>query len=89
AFNVTLADNISAELSNAEYSTDGGATFFPWSSPLLLGTLAVGESQTVLIRGVLSPSASGEIVNTAAINSDTPDPDPDNNTSTVVTPVEP
>lgn len=29
AFNVTLADNISAELSNAEYSTDGGATFFP------------------------------------------------------------
>lgn len=89
AFNVTLADNISAELSNAEYSIDGGATFFPWSSPLPLGTLAVGESQTVLIRGVLSPSASGEIVNTAAVNSDTPDPDPDNNTSTVVTPVEP
>lgn len=89
AVNVTLVDDIPAELLNAEYSINGGITFIPWSGPLALGTFAVGESQTVLIRGILSPSASRAIDNTATAGSDTPDPNPDNNTSTVVTPIEP
>lgn len=88
AINAVLADDIPAGLSNVEYSTNGGASFLPWSSPLALGTFAPGESRTVLIRGTLSPSASGEIVNTAVVSSMTPDPDPGNNTSTVTTPVE-
>ncbi|MFQ8599583.1 MAG: hypothetical protein ACLSAP_02615 [Oscillospiraceae bacterium] len=78
--NAVLTDNIPAVLSNVEYSTNGSAS--PWSSPLLLGTLAAGASRTILIRGTVSPSAVGEIVNTAVVNSDTPDPNPDNNTDT-------
>lgn len=87
--NVVLTDVIPSSLSNVEYSTNGGITFSPWSGSLALGTLAAGENRTILIRGTLSPSASGQIVNTAVVSSSTPDPDPDNNTSTVVTPVEP
>lgn len=82
AINAVLTDNIPAVLSNVEYSTNGGASFSPWSSPLLLGTLAAGASRTILIRGTVSPSAVGKIVNTAVVNSDTPDPNPDNNTDT-------
>lgn len=85
AENVTLADAIPSNLLNAEFSTDGGLTFLPWSSPYMLGTLAAGASRTILIRGIVSPFAMGEIVNTAVVSSSTPDPDPDNNTSTAVT----
>ncbi len=87
--NVVLTDDIPSSLSNAEYSTNGGGTFAPWSGSLALGSLAAGENRTILVRGTLSPSASGQIVNTAVVSSSTPDPDPDNNTSTDVTPVEP
>lgn len=89
AINVVLTDNIPASLSGVEFSIDGGGTFLPWVSPYVLGTLAAGASRTILIRGTLSASASGEITNTAVVHSDTPDPNPDNNTSTVVTPVVP
>ena len=89
ALNVMLTDNIPADLSEVEYSTNGGITFQPWSSPLILGTIAAGESRIILIRGMLSPSASGELTNTATVSSSTPDPDPDNNTFTVITPIEP
>ena len=89
AVNVVLTDDIPASLSGVEFSIDGGATFFPWVSPYALGTLTAGASRTILIRGTLSFSAVGEITNTAVVRSDTPDPNPDNNTFTVVTPVTP
>jgi uncharacterized repeat protein (TIGR01451 family) len=88
AENVVLTDTIPANLLNVEFSTDGGVTFSPWISPLALGTFAAGSSRTILIRGILSPTAAGEIVNTASVTSTTPDPDLDNNTSTVVTPIQ-
>lgn len=87
--NVVLTDDIPSILSNVEYSINGGGTFSPWNGSLALGTFAAGESRSILIRGILSPSVSSEIVNTAVVSSSTPDPDPDNNTSTIVTPVEP
>lgn len=87
--NVVLTDDIPAELDNVEYSVDGGGTFFPWSGSLTLGALPAGESRVILIRGVLAPTSAGEISNAAVVISDTPDPDPDNNTFTAVTPIEP
>ncbi|WP_377865017.1 hypothetical protein [Bacillus sp. R86525] len=56
---------------------------------LNLGTLASGAFVTIIIRGFVSPNAIGFIINTATVSSDTPDPNPSNNTSTVITPIVP
>lgn len=82
AENVVLTDNIPSGLMGAEYSTDGGISFQPWSGSLDLGTLENGESRTILIRGTVNSQATGVITNTASVSSSTPDPNPDNNTST-------
>lgn len=82
---VTLYDEV--QLSGAEFSTDGGVTWRPWSNPYLIGRLAAGESRTVLIRGTVPQEARGTIANTAVATSATPDPDLSNNTATVDTPV--
>lgn len=87
AQNVILTDVLPSALANGEYSTNGGTSFSPWNGSLALGTLAAGGSRTILIRGMLSSSAAGSISNTAVVRSDTPDPNPDNNRFTVVTPV--
>ena len=52
-----------------------------------IGTLLNGETRTILIRGTVSPTATGTITNTANVTSTTPDPNPDNNTSTTTTEV--
>ena len=74
-----------AELSGVEFSIDGGASFNPWPGPLNLGTMAGGASQDVIIRGTADTNATAPIVNTAEVNSATPDPNPENNISTVTT----
>ncbi|WP_094868791.1 DUF7507 domain-containing protein [Paenibacillus sp. VTT E-133280] len=85
--NVTLTDTIPIEIAGAEFSTDGGVTFNPWTGSVNIGTLANGASETILIRGTVDPSATGLITNTAVVSSSTPDPDPTNNTSTELTPI--
>ena len=89
ARSATLIDAVPAALDGVEYSADGGLTYFPWQSPYPLGDLAPGESRVILIRGVLNPGAVGQLVNTAAVSGATPDPNPDNNTSTDATPIQP
>ncbi|WP_461612151.1 SdrD B-like domain-containing protein [Clostridium sp. Marseille-QA1073] len=83
AQNVVLTDAIPPEITGAEFSTDGGSTFSPWPGSLDIGTLPAGETINILIRGTVSPSATGIISNTAEVSSTTPDPNPSNNTSTV------
>ena len=85
AENVVLTDAVSAVLTGAEYSVNGGGTFLPWPGSLSLGTLTEGASRTILIRGTVLPMTEGNIRNTAVVSSTTPDPNPDNNTSTEVT----
>ena len=80
---VMLTDTIPALLIDPVYSLDGGATFLPWAGALSLGTLVASAAKTILIRGAVSSAASGSITNTAAISSTTPDPNPDNNSSSV------
>ena len=89
AENVELTDSLPPILSNPQYSTDGGQTYAPWPGFLSLGRLAPGEDRTILIRSTVSPAATGEIINTAVVESTTPDPNPDNNSATEVTPVTP
>ena len=45
----------------------------------VLGTLAPRTTQTILIKGQVSPAATGSIVNTAVVSSTTPDSQPANN----------
>ena len=87
AQNALLTDLLPVGLSNAEHSSDGGMTWTPWNGTLSLGVLTAGQTQSHLIRAIVSPGAVGSIVNTAVLTSDTPDPDPSNNTDTHETPV--
>lgn len=89
ALNVLLIDAVPAVLSDLLVSLDNGSTYFAWSSPFMLGTLAANTSRTLRIRGTLSPAATGELINTAVVESSAPDPNPDNNTDTAVTPIRP
>ena len=89
ALDVHINDLInSAILANAEYSADGGTTWLPWASPYILGTLNPLETFTLLIRGTVLSSVTSNVINTANVELDTPDPDITNNTSTVVTTIE-
>lgn len=87
AQNAVLTDSVSPLLSSVTYSTDGGVSWNPWTGTLTLGNIAAGGSSAVLIRGTVSTDASGTISNTASVSSATPDPDPDNNETTILTPV--
>jgi len=87
AENVLLTDSIPGSILNPEYSIDGGVTFNPWPGFLDLGTLPAGAERIIIIRGTVSPTASGIIINTATVSSPTPDPNPENNTSTTETPI--
>ena len=59
AQNVILQDNISTTITGAEFSVNGGATWNPWTDSYSIGTLA-GDSRTILIRGMVSTSATGD-----------------------------
>jgi uncharacterized repeat protein (TIGR01451 family) len=87
AENVLLMDSIPGSILNPEYSVDGGVIFNPWPGFLALGTLPAGAERIIIIRGTVSPEATGVITNTAVVSSTTPDPNPENNTSTSETPV--
>ncbi len=87
AQNVVLDDAISPDIIAPEFSIDGGVTFNPWPTIYVIGTLPAAETRTILITGTVSPSATGVITNTAAVTSSTPDPNPNNNESTVNTEV--
>ena len=82
ATDVLVEDNVSPELSNVEYSINGGGTWNPWPGNLIIGSLSPGEVFLILIRGVVNSDAQGNIQNTVTVTSPTPDPDPGNNTDT-------
>ena len=85
AEDVIVNDVISADILNPEFSLNGGITWNSWTGEYTIGTLENGEEVIILIRGTIANSASGTIVNTATVGSTTPDPNPDNNTDTVIT----
>ena len=85
--NVVLTDTISADLLNPEYSIDGGTNFLPWTGSLNLGNLNNQETRTIFIRADVSETINSSIINTAQVTSQTPDPNLDNNTTTITTPL--
>lgn len=87
AENIILADNLPSIVTQTEYSTDSGNTWNPWVSPYTLGYLNANQDAIILIRGTLAASAAGLIHNDVSVSSSTPDPNPDNNTFTLLTPI--
>ncbi|WP_051540254.1 DUF7507 domain-containing protein [Clostridium ihumii] len=83
AQDVIIEDVVPEEISNVEFSTNGGTDWSVWISPYNIGTLIVNESKTILIRGTITNSALGIVTNTAKVSSTTKDPNPNNNTSSV------
>lgn len=81
--NVILSDTVSPELLNPEFSING-SPFQHWPGMLNLGTIAVGTTVTVIIRGTVAASASGSISNTAVVRSGATDPHPGKNTATAI-----
>jgi len=79
ARNVQISDDVPTDVENPEYSTDGGNTWQPWSGSVNLGVVASGDSITVLLKGTVSLSTTGTILNSATVSSDTSDGDFSNN----------
>ena len=78
----TLVDNIFSQLNEVVFSTDGGASWDTWVGSLTLPDINQGNSETILIQGIINLHANGSYDNTASVNSTTFDPDLSNNTDT-------
>jgi uncharacterized repeat protein (TIGR01451 family) len=92
ATNSIITDAIDpAVIGTPEYSLNGGMTWFPWTGSLNVGTIIVGSTLELHIRGTVldnSPDPNVDpIPNTASVASDVPDPVPGNNTVTINTPL--
>ncbi|MDR1700772.1 MAG: DUF11 domain-containing protein, partial [Lachnoclostridium sp.] len=87
ARDVIIRDDIPPEITNVEFSDNGGITWKTWNSIYRPGTMASGSMIQLLIRGTISPSATDHIINTATVGSSTPDPNSGNNGTTEFTKV--
>ncbi|MBN1768239.1 MAG: DUF11 domain-containing protein [Prolixibacteraceae bacterium] len=89
AINTVITDIIDTTIiADAEYSTDDGSAWISWSGSLNVGTIANNASYSLRIRGTVTNNAANPLVNTASVVSEVPDPNPDNNTQTIETPLE-
>lgn len=87
AENVILTDNLPDDVSGAQISTNGGQTWELFDRTFHIGGMEPETSVRLLIRARVSGSAEGNLRNTVTVRSNTPDPNLDNNTDTVLTPV--
>ena len=82
ALGVSVADTPPG-ISDVEYSTDDGANWNAWTSPLAVGTMANGATVTFLLKGIVNKSQCEAIVNTASVSCpNMNDPDMSNNSAT-------
>lgn len=76
-------------LEKAEISTDGGINWVPYAGGYAIGDLPTAAALSLQVRAQVSSFVTEALVNTAMVSSDTPDPNPANNQSTVTTPTLP
>lgn len=87
AEDVVVSDELAAGLNNAQVSLDGGNSFQPWGGSLSLGNLNVNETRTLLLRATVANDVTAPLTNTARVSAQTPDPNLENNTATITTPI--
>lgn len=88
ATGVTISDVLPAGLSVISVQAAGTCDVAGQTLTCQLGTVAPGSSTTVTIGVMVAATQVGTLTNTATVASTTPDPNPANNSATVVTPVE-
>ena len=88
AQNVVVTDSLPADVTLDSISSPGG-TCFSGSVSCTYPTVAAGDSVEITITGTVSDRAVDTIENSADVTSDTDDPDPDNNSTTIETDVIP
>ncbi|NLV46054.1 MAG: DUF11 domain-containing protein, partial [Candidatus Hydrogenedentes bacterium] len=85
---VAVLDNINGDfIVTPEYSIDGGANWLPWTGSLNIGVVNASDSYAFLLRGQVLSDVTVDVPNTAQVTSNTPDADPSNNSSSVLTPL--
>lgn len=87
ATNVNLVDNLPSGIGFISASTSQGTCSGTGPVNCLLGSLAVGANAVITV--VVTPSAQGQISNTAAVSASESDFDSTNNTATVIILVQP
>ena len=83
AQDVVLTDIFNSGITQPQYSLDEGATWLPWSGSYTIGTLTVGGTVTVLIKGIVTRFVQGTLWNMACVSGSTPDPNLCNNRASV------
>ncbi len=84
ALNVNVTDNLPGYLALLNATPTVGT----WTAPIWsIGTLANGETVTLTLTARVDSDVLGTISNTATVSSDTPDPEPGNNSDTEYTTV--
>ena len=87
ATNVQVADTLPAGVNFVSTSTTQGSCSGSSTVSCNLGSLAVGAIAIVTI--VVTPSAAGQVVNSASATANEPDPDSSNNTASTTTLIQP
>jgi uncharacterized repeat protein (TIGR01451 family) len=86
AQNVRVADALPKGLTFVSASPE--CSLVAGSVACTVPSMASGEERTFTVTAKVAASTDGRLTNTATVASDTTDPDPGNNTSTVVVPAE-
>ena len=87
AQNTAINDPLPADLLDARYSDDDGATWHTWTGSYLVGVLKPAAVVKILLSGTVDPNAAGLLTNVATIQTATPDPNPKDNEATLLTPI--
>ncbi len=89
ADNVVLTDPLSSELTVVSVTSTAGSCTVAGAVSCSLGTLANGGTAAVTVNATVSPTALVPLVNTATVDSTTPDPNDANNSASTVTDLAP
>ena len=85
AFDVVVTDHLPAGVSPVSVSVTGNPFNCVFSGQVLTCTaasMAAGATSEISVTVLVLPAATAGLINTASVTSPTPDPTPDNNTST-------
>ena len=84
AKDVLLTDNVPPQMLQPGFKVNGGE-IAAWQGSYLIGDMLPGSTVTVNITGIIYLRAACTLTNIAVVSSPTPDPDLDNNVSSVMT----
>jgi gliding motility-associated-like protein/uncharacterized repeat protein (TIGR01451 family) len=87
AKNVEITHSFDSQLSDIEFSIDMGQNWSILTDKIAAGDLLPGEFFLGMVRGKLASAASGNIISSIVVNSNSSDPNILNNSSVVATPV--